>query len=91
MTRITACEAIDLLGGVTAVARLLDIKPPSVHEWRSRDAIPSGRMLQLAPLIETASHGRWRRWDLRPDDWHLIWPELVGTPGAPAAPAEKVA
>ena len=21
--------------------------------------------------------------DLRPDDWHLIWPELVGTDGAP--------
>ena len=22
-------------------------------------------------------------WDSRPDDWHLIWPELVGTEGAP--------
>lgn len=22
-------------------------------------------------------------WDLRPDDWHLIWPELIKTPGAP--------
>lgn len=24
-----------------------------------------------------------RRWDLRPDDWWRIWPELVGQPGAP--------
>ena len=22
-------------------------------------------------------------WDLRPADWHLIWPELVGAEGAP--------
>jgi len=25
-----------------------------------------------------------RLWDLRPDDWHRIWPELIGTEGAPA-------
>ena len=24
-----------------------------------------------------------RRWDLRPDDWHRIWPELIGAEGAP--------
>ena len=23
--------------------------------------------------------------DLRPDDWHLIWPELIGVDGSPAA------
>lgn len=22
-------------------------------------------------------------WDLRPDDWHRIWPELIGTEGSP--------
>lgn len=22
-------------------------------------------------------------WSLRPNDWHLIWPELIGAPGAP--------
>lgn len=22
-------------------------------------------------------------WDLRPDDWHRIWPELIGADGAP--------
>ena len=29
-------------------------------------------------------------WDLRPDDWHRIWPELIDTDGAPQlhAPAE---
>lgn len=30
-------------------------------------------------------------WDLRPNDWHRIWPELIGTPGAPAIPAAQEA
>ena len=33
--------------------------------------------------IEQATAGAVRRWDLRPDDWHLIWPELIGAKGAP--------
>lgn len=33
--------------------------------------------------IEQATYGAVRRWDLRPDDWHRIWPELVGLDGAP--------
>lgn len=27
-----------------------------------------------------------KRWVLRPTDWHRIWPELIGTEGAPATP-----
>ena len=46
----------------------------------------------LAPancvLVEKFSGGAVRRWDLRPDDWQAIWPELVGTKGAPKAPAK---
>ena len=34
-----------------------------------------------------ASGGTVKRWDLRPDDWHRIWPELIGADGAPE-PAE---
>lgn len=34
--------------------------------------------------IEQATSGAVRRWHLRPDDWHLIWPELVTVEGAPA-------
>ena len=30
-----------------------------------------------------------RLWDLRPEDWWRIWPELIGTDGAPAVPAEE--
>lgn len=37
-----------------------------------------------AVRVESESGGVVRRWDLRPDDWPRIWPELIGTPGAPA-------
>ena len=40
--------------------------------------------------IEHATSGAVRRWDLRPTDWHRIWPELIGQPGAPEV-AGKVA
>ena len=76
-------ELIDELGGTTTVARLLGIKPPSVHEWRSK-GIPSDRLIQLGAEIE--GKAGIPRWDLRPDDWHRIWPELIGADGAPAVP-----
>lgn len=43
----------------------------------------------LAVLIERESKYSVRRWELRPDDWHKHWPELIGTEGAPAVPEEK--
>jgi DNA-binding transcriptional regulator YdaS (Cro superfamily) len=41
------------------------------------------------PAVEAASDGQVRRWELRPRDWHRIWPELVGAEGAPAVPAKE--
>jgi DNA-binding transcriptional regulator YdaS (Cro superfamily) len=41
---------------------------------------------ELAVAVERESKGRVRRWDLRPDDWYRIWPELIDTDGAPAIP-----
>ncbi len=43
-----------------------------------------------AVRAEQVTDGRLRRWHLRVKDWHLIWPELVGTDGAPAAPKQEV-
>jgi DNA-binding transcriptional regulator YdaS (Cro superfamily) len=40
---------------------------------------------ERAADLERACEHNVRRWDLRPDDWHRIWPELIGTEGAPAA------
>jgi hypothetical protein len=39
--------------------------------------------------IENDSKRELRRWHLRPKDWDLIWPELIGTEGAPDAPNAK--
>jgi DNA-binding transcriptional regulator YdaS (Cro superfamily) len=39
--------------------------------------------------IEGALENELRRWDLRPKDWHLNWPELIGTEGAPPVPEEQ--
>lgn len=38
--------------------------------------------------IELATGHAVRRWDLRPNDWFRIWPELVGTDGAPEVAAD---
>ena len=75
---------MQVLGGPSAVARFLDIKDPSVHGWRSL-GIPEYRMEQLAPEIERLSHGKYMRWDICPDVWHLRWPELLQRPDAPKA------
>lgn len=42
-----------------------------------------------AVRVEEESGKRLRRWHLRTADWHLIWPELVKTKGAPAIPEAK--
>lgn len=39
--------------------------------------------------IWRATGGEVCRWDLRPDDWHEIWPELIKAKGAPAVPAKE--
>ncbi len=41
-----ANQIIDSLGGTFAVARLCDVKPPSVSEWR-RSGIPAARLQYL--------------------------------------------
>ncbi len=41
--------------------------------------------------IEKATGGQVRRWILRPADWHLIWPELIGVDGAPPLSQEQAA
>lgn len=46
---------------------------------------------ELCVVIERESDRRVRRWDLRPDDWHRIWPELIGADGAPPVEARREA
>jgi DNA-binding transcriptional regulator YdaS (Cro superfamily) len=39
-------------------------------------------------VIERESGGAVKRWEVRPADWHRIWPELIGSESAPPVPVE---
>lgn len=47
-----------------------------------RNAMQPGEAVRA----EFKTGGRLRRWHLRTKDWHEIWPEFVGTDGAPVPP-----
>lgn len=78
---MTETEIIRMLGGVTTVAKMLGIKPPSVQGWL-KTGIPEGRLIELASEIEHRSKGAFTRQQLRPTDWQRIWPELAQTSAA---------
>ena len=72
-------DLIKALGGPTAVARMLGIKPPSVIDWRGR--VPPER----CPAIELATDGRVTCEQMRQDvRWVRIsdpaWPHPQGRP-----------
>ncbi|MER1940634.1 YdaS family helix-turn-helix protein [Castellaniella sp. FW104-16D08] len=59
-------------GRAALLAKALSVKPPTISEWqRGVKRVPIARCLP----IEQATQGLVTRADLRPDDWHLIWPE----------------
>ena len=56
-----------------SLARKLIINEAFISQWKSgRRPVPVERCLE----IERATDGHVSRKDLRPTDWHLIWPEL---------------
>ncbi len=75
-------------GRVARVAGLVGIPPSFLsHIANGVRPCPAERGADL----ERACDFHVRRWDLRPDDWHRIWPELIGTEGAPAMPVQTEA
>lgn len=64
---------ISLSGGLSAAARSINVKPPTLSAWRDANAdLPPKRCVQ----IEKITNGKVSRKDLRPNDWQEIWPEL---------------
>lgn len=61
--------------GVTAaLARQIGAQPQLMWQWASGvRPVPIERCV----AIERATDGAVTRIDLRPDDWHEIWPELA--------------
>ena len=72
---------IDLLGGTAKVAKMCKCDDATVSTWRKR-GIPSGPLMMLAARIEKESHGLVTRKDLFPNNFWLIWPELLERPNA---------
>lgn len=63
-------------GGVSALADRIGVHPVYLSQLA---AAQDGRRPspQLAVAIERATEGAVTRRELRPDDWWLIWPELI--------------
>lgn len=79
-------RAVRLLGGPVNAARKLEAERyQTVQSWVREGRVPANYAPALADLTGVPV------WELRPDDWHRIWPMLVGTDGAPEIPAEKKA
>jgi DNA-binding transcriptional regulator YdaS (Cro superfamily) len=72
-------------GALAALADAIGVHRVLVSQWTAeKDARPIP--VQHCPAIETFTQGAVRRWDTRPEDWYRIWPELIGTDGAPVVP-----
>lgn len=84
----------------------LPIPPEFTGDARSRLAADLGmdpvylyqlvtgrREMEAAEAVRTEARSgrRLRRWHLRCHSWHEIWPELVGSEGAPSVPEAMAA
>jgi hypothetical protein len=79
--KLTDSAIIDLLGGTAKVARMCKVDPAAVSNWRIR-GIPSDKYMFLGARIEKESHSLVTRKDLFPNNFWLIWPELLEKPNA---------
>jgi DNA-binding transcriptional regulator YdaS (Cro superfamily) len=75
---------------MAALARDLGLHPDQVRQWRHGHDKRQPRP-ENCTAIERVTDRAVMRWDLRPDDWHRIWPELIGQAGAPSMPASEAA
>lgn len=66
--------AADAVGSQAALGRLLGVSKGAVWQW-----MEVGRDVPIihCVAIERLTSGAVTRRDLRPNDWHLIWPELA--------------
>lgn len=58
-SEMTDSEIIDALGGTTAVAKLLELEPPSVSGWKIH-GIPQARKQTLALMYPDKTPPDWR-------------------------------
>lgn len=66
---------LDRPGVRSEIVSQLGISRQSIANWKADNCVPT----KHCASIEQVTNGAVTRKDLRPDDWHLIWPELVKT------------
>lgn len=72
-------KAIRIVGSQKALGEACGVWQTAVSQWRSRGSVPA----EYCASIERATKGAVMRWDLRPEDWRVIWPELARKRNAP--------
>lgn len=72
----------DRKGFQVALARRFGLSRATVNEWRTK-----GIPVPYCAGVEDECEREFTRRDFRPNDWHLIWPELAPTAPAPSAEA----
>jgi len=65
-------SAATIAGSQKALADILGVSPKAVWAWINRGSVPA----HYCAAIERATNGAVSRRELRPDDFHLIWPDL---------------
>ena len=58
-------------------ARAINVSAALLHQWLEGIRPVA---IQHCPTIEKQTCGKVTRKELRPDDWHKIWPELAAVP-----------
>jgi DNA-binding transcriptional regulator YdaS (Cro superfamily) len=75
-----------VLGSQNEIAALVGVTKAAVAQWK----LPGRRVpAEHCVVIERTTGGVVSRRELRPDDWWLIWPELVTDEHPVPTPAEQ--
>lgn len=75
--RETIKKAIDVVGTQDELAKAIGVSQQMISKLLNNPDFPISSKTAVA--IEKATNGQVTRKDLRPDDWHFIWPELNST------------
>lgn len=73
MRRMETKHALDNAALRVVISAALGVSQQAITNWKSRGVVP----VEHCTAIEVATNGSVTRKDLRPDDWHRHWPELI--------------
>lgn len=73
-------------GRVVRVAKEVGIAPAFLSQISNH--IRPAPAVHCRPIVK-ATGSAVQLWDLRPNDWHRLWPEAADDPAAPEMPAAE--